>query len=230
MPLRMYGRYRTAGPATVRVQAEINGAALDQTVDVALPALDESNPEIERMWAWQKIDRLLKEADQAGSRSGAINEIVRLGEGYSIVTEYTSFLVLENDAEYQRWKIGRKNVLRLARDRKQQQVLQTELARVRERALADLGPDAVDANRQAAGQSPVTTAVPNASRPATQPVSAPIQSSERNLDLQRAVPSGGGGGGAFDPISGAIVLALAGVGAAAQRRRKIPALDDKKDQ
>ena len=134
MPLRMYGRYRTAGPAKVRVQAEINGAAFDQTIDVNLSAREEGNPEIERMWAWQKIDRLLKEADLSGSRAKAVDEIVRLGEGYSIVTEYTSFIVLENDAEYQRWKIDRRNLLRLARDRRQQQTLQAELALVRERA------------------------------------------------------------------------------------------------
>jgi Ca-activated chloride channel family protein len=222
MPLRMYGRYRTAGSAKVRVRAEINGAALDQTVDVNLPAADDANPEIERMWAWQKIDRLLKEADQAGSRAGAVDEIVRLGEGYSIVTEYTSFIVLENDAEYQRWKIGRRNLLRVARDRKQQQVLQTELAKVRERALADLGPNPVAANRQPEGQAPFTTTVPTTTPQAAQPGSLPSPSQRRNLDIRPAFPSGGGGGGggAFDPISGTIVLALAGLGWATGSRRK----------
>jgi len=219
MPLRMYGRYRTGGPATVRIQAEINGAALDQTVDVNLSAADDSNPEIERMWAWQKIDRLLKEADQAGSRVGAIDEIVRLGEGYSIVTEYTSFLVLENDAEYQRWKIGRRNLLRLARDRKQQQVLQTELAKVRDRALADLGPNSDNANRQSEGQRPLTTAEPAATPQTVQPGGLPRSAEGRNLDLRPGVTSGGGGG-ALDPVSGAIVLVLAGLGFASQRRRK----------
>jgi hypothetical protein len=48
----------------------------------------------------------------------AIAEVVRLGEAYSIATEYTSFLVLENDGEYQRWKIDQRNALRIARDRK----------------------------------------------------------------------------------------------------------------
>lgn len=221
MPLRMYGRYRTAGPAKVRVQAEINGAALDQTVEINLPAADDANPEIERMWAWQKIDRLLKEADQAGTRTGAVDEIVRLGEGYSIVTEYTSFLVLENDAEYQRWKIGRRNLQRLARDRKQQQVLQTELARIRERALADLGPNPVEAARRPTDPAQVTPSGPGSIPQASQPGSLPAPPQGRNFDLRPARPGGGGGGGAFDPISGTIVLALAGLGFAAQRRRKL---------
>ncbi len=209
----MYGRYRNAGPAKVRVQAEINGAAFDQTIDVNLSSREEANTEIERMWAWQKIDRLLKEADLSGSRARAVDEIVRLGEGYSIVTEYTSFIVLENDAEYRRWKIDRRNLLRLARDRKQQQTLQAELGLVRERALADLGPNSMDANRLATAEPPVATTQPD-------PPSRP--SGVRNLDFRPTVHSGGGGGGAFDPISGTIVLAMAGLGVAAQRRRKTP--------
>jgi Ca-activated chloride channel homolog len=187
-------------------------------VSVQLPAIDEANPEIERMWAWQKIDRLLKEADQAGSRTGAIDEIVRLGEGYSIVTEYTSFIVLENDAEYQRWKIQRRNVVRLARDRKQQEVLQAELARIRDKSLADLGPNTAEANRPASSQPAVTTTVPG-----TVPqVAQPVPTSGRNLDFRPSLPGGGGGGGAIDPVSGTIVLALAGLGFATGRRRKSP--------
>ena len=65
-----------------------------------------------------------KAADRSGSRSAVIDEIIRLGETYSIVTEYTSFIVLENDAEYARWKIDRKNLLRTTRDRKQQRLVQ----------------------------------------------------------------------------------------------------------
>ena len=215
MPLRMYGRYRTAGPAKVRVKAEINGAAFDQTVGVHLAPHESANPEIERMWAWQKIDRLLKEAALTGSRTPAIDEVVRLGEGYSIVTEYTSFIVLENDAEYQRWKIDRRNLVRLGRDRQQQQVLQAELTRARERSLANLVPHSSDEDRLASAET-------SPSNPRTVPLPS---SAQRDLNFGTPAPSSGGGhgggGGAFDPISGTIALVMAGLGFAAQRRRKI---------
>jgi hypothetical protein len=58
--------------------------------------------------------------------------------GYSIVSEYTSFLVLENDAEYQRWKLERRNALRIERDRKRQRQLDAQLASIR-RAVGFLG-------------------------------------------------------------------------------------------
>src|SRR5215213_2909423 len=92
------------------------------------------------MWAWNRVQRLLKEADANGSRTSVVDEIVRLGEGYSIVTEYTSFIVLENDAEYPRWQINRKNALRTERDRKGQLALQQQLERMRVAAAEKLGP------------------------------------------------------------------------------------------
>ncbi len=219
MPVRLYGRYRGEGNVDVRVQAEINGAPIDQSVQVQFPGSESGNPEIERMWASQKVERLLKDADRTGSRSTVVDEIVRLGESYSIVTEYTSFLVLENDAEYQRWNIDRKNLLRTGRDRKQQQLVRAQLDALREKALADLGPQENAPKNQAAGQpSPTAPAEQVVTR--STPAPAQPRTTSRDLDFSPSNrPSLGGGGGAFDPITGAIALALAGLGLGASRRR-----------
>lgn len=139
-PVRMYGRYAGDGEARVTLKGDIQGQAFEQTASLVFPESDADNPEIERMWAWHRVDRLLKEADKTGNRDPVIDEIVRLGEGYSIVTEYTSFLVLENDAEYKRWKIERKNARRLTRDREAQTRRQERLAAIREKAMTRLGP------------------------------------------------------------------------------------------
>ena len=222
MPVRLYGRYRGDGDVDVRVRAEINGSPIDQSVQVAFPADEPGNPELERMWAWHRVDGLQKAADRSGSRSAVVDEIVRLGETYSIVTEYTSFIVLENDAEYARWKIDRKNLLRTTRDRKQQQLVQAGLDAIRDKAVADLGPVAAQrklaSNQRTPSPGPVADRTPGRSTP-VQPAS---NSQSRNLDFSpgRRNSGGGGGGGAFDPITGAITLALAGVGAAAARRRR----------
>jgi hypothetical protein len=148
-----------------------------------------------------------------------VDEIVRLGETYSIVTEYTSFIVLENDAEYARWKIERKNLLRTSSDRKQQQLVQAGLDAIREKAVADLGPEA--AERKLASNEGTASNGPAANRTPAQstPLQAPSSPRSRNLDFG-GNSGGGGGGGAFDPITGAITLALAGIGAAAARRRR----------
>src|SRR5688572_1667164 len=140
-PVRIYGRYKGSGKADVSIRGSVNGVEFKQTAKLDLPKEDPGNPEIERMWAWKRIDGILKDADRTGRRTPeTIDEVVRLGEGYSIVSEYTSFLVLENDAEFQRWRITRNNVLRNDRDRQAQQMVRAKFDSMRGKAMADLGP------------------------------------------------------------------------------------------
>jgi Ca-activated chloride channel family protein len=211
MPVRMYGRYRGDGPITATISAGIQGRSSTRTVEVDLPRKDAGNPEIERTWAWHRVQRLLAEADRVGDRRDVIDEIVRLGEGFSIVTEYTSFLVLENDAEYRRWKIERKNALRLERDRTQQRQLREELAELRRMDASTERPaEPEPAARPAARPTPTTSSAPSAP--------SPTQGSRTSPSWD--IDFGGGGGGAIDPISGAIGLALFGSVLAMRRGRR----------
>src|SRR5439155_4718748 len=92
--------------------------------------------------AWHRINSLLKEGDRKGDRSPVAPEIMRLGEDFSIVNEYTSFLVLKNDAEYQRWKIARRNLAATGRDRQAQAKRREQLDAMRNKALYEIGPQA----------------------------------------------------------------------------------------
>jgi Ca-activated chloride channel family protein len=217
-PVRVYGRYRTPGDVKVIASGTVNGQPFTREGTITLPKEDLTSPEIERMWALKKVDRLQKEGDAAGSRSAVVPEIVRLGEGYSIVTEYTSFLVLENDAEYQRWKIDRKNALRIARDRAAQQQVALKLEAMRDREATELGP--VAAGRKAT--EPITQLTAANVPPApSAPAAAPPEFRGRSFDFSpsNGGAGGGGGGGAIDPVSAGAVLA-AGGGAWWLRRRK----------
>lgn len=209
-PVRLYGRYRQAGPVKVRLKADVGGTILDRVVDLEIPqdAKDADNPEIERMWAWHRVQSLLKEADREGSRDAVIQEVVRLGEAYSIVTEYTSFLVLENDAEYRRWQIERKNALRVERDRRAQARVREALDRIRDRSLEALGPAAVE---KRVSLNPVSPASPAA--PAPQPGRAPQPGNRSDVDLG----GGGGGGGAIDAFGLCLVSVLAALVLARKR-------------
>lgn len=171
-PIRIYGRYKGGGKADVSVRGSVNGLEFKQTANLDFPKEDLQNPEIDRMWASKRIDGILKDADRSGTRSREIiDEVVRLGEGYSIVTEYTSFLVLENDAEFQRWKIARNNVLRNGRDRRAQQMVRAQFDSIRSKAMADLGPQSEP--KQLAMAQPVR---PSPMHTQTQP--APSQQSQ----------------------------------------------------
>jgi Ca-activated chloride channel family protein len=173
-PIRVYGRYKGDGEARVTLKGQVQGREIESSVELPFPETDGDNPEIERMWAQKKIDRLLKTADRSGSRAAVTDEVIALGETYSIVTEYTSFLVLENDAEYKRWKIERRNQERISRDRAAQARRQEALDALRQKAMADLGPrnestrtsaQPTAATPQPASSSKPSTATPVASRP-----------------------------------------------------------------
>jgi len=205
-PMRLYGRYQGAGEAQVSLRASVNGVGLKKSANLEFPKEETSNPEIDRMWAWHRIDNLLKQADRTGSRNDVVSEVVKLGEGYSIVTEYTSFLVLENDAEFQRWKIARNNAVRTGRDRKAEEVARVQLEAIRNKAVAGLGPHP---EVQLASLQPMApsraTAQPAAGAPPSSPTpSAPAPSStrpSRGFDI-------GGGSGPVGPLFVGLLLVL----------------------
>lgn len=140
-PLRMIGRYKQGGASQVSVSGEVLGKPFEQTVDVSLPKASDENPEIERMWAYCRVQQLMNELREKGNSADKESEIVRLCEGYSIVSEYASFIVLENDAEYKRWSIQRRNATRVQRDDSARNRLRIQLDNLREQSLAAIGPN-----------------------------------------------------------------------------------------
>lgn len=223
-PLRVYGRYDKAGSTNVTITGDVQGQPFSQSLKLELPTRDDTNPEIERMWAWKRVDQLLASARERGNVDSVRTEVVKLCEEFSITSEYASFIVLENDGEYQRWKIERRNVGRLGRDRAAQARVQQQLETLREQAISKLGPPVETAQKaisqatpaaapgpvdQTVNTQPVPTTMPNLPQPTT-------RGSRPDFDLR--LP-GGGGGGAIDPISAAIGLGLAGASAIAAKRR-----------
>jgi Ca-activated chloride channel family protein len=196
MPVRVYGRYRNAATAKVKVRADLNGSEFRDSSSVVFPATGVETPEIERMWAFHRIQRLLKDADRTGSRDSVIGNIVQLGEAYSIVSEYTSFLVLENDAEYRRWKLERRNVLRIERDRTRQRTLDAQLASIRKGVPDELGPIDPGASKVPA----LSVAPAGATRP--------------------TAPAGINGGGAIDPMTALVALGLTAFALARRRHNR----------
>jgi Ca-activated chloride channel family protein len=199
LPLRVYGRYRQAGPTTVTLRADAGGERIERTLAIEFPEQAGSSP-VERMWASKRIERLLGEAQRGGERGAVVAEVVRLGEAFSIVSEHTSFLVLENDGEYQRWKIERRNALRNERDERALARLRQRLETLRRDGGEGIGPEAVveARERQQQAQAP-------GERGAPRRFEAPAQTADRGGDVDL------GGGGAFDPWMALLALGIAGV-------------------
>ncbi len=210
-PLQLTGRYRQAGAIDVAVSGEIQGQAFEKTITVNLPDSNPDNPEIERLWAWHQVQSLMNQVRSNGESAALVDRIVTLCEGYSIASQYASFIVLENDAEFQRWKIQRRNATRIQRDRQARSRLRDELDSMKD--LSSAGPQ--ESTPPGPGQ-PVSQ-----SRPQSPPERVNGPASPGDLDL---IPSpgprdaGSDGGGALDPISALIAAGLGAAGLARRRR------------
>ncbi len=241
-PVRLYGRYKKNGPAKVQLKADLLGSPTQQAVAINLPAEDQDNPEIERMWALHRVERLMGDGRREGT-PGAVDEIVRLCEGYSIASEFASFIVLENDAEYQRWKIDRRNATRIGRDRQAQLAVHDRLEELRRQTAQQVGPQAadslkqqakrtgrsrtettptqvasVDPNQQPAVETPPAAQTPSTSQAPTTDNTPPVDAFAPQVTSGRHARSGRGGG-AIDPLTGLIAAGLAGLGWASRRKQ-----------
>ena len=81
---------------------------MQYSAKIALKDGEEGNSFIPRLWARQHLDMLL----QQGSSPAIKDEIIALSEEYHIMTPYTSLLVLESDADRERFQVKRRFQMR----------------------------------------------------------------------------------------------------------------------
>lgn len=111
----LFGKYPKEGDVKVNLKGRIGGEEKTWSCSAKLPAADTENPEIERLWALSAIEDRMKGIREADSPS-LKKEVVDLGVEYSLVTEYTSMVVVE-DTEKEGHGIGNKNSDRIQKER-----------------------------------------------------------------------------------------------------------------
>lgn len=118
--LVVFGRYNGSGKVTLTFRAKISGEQKLWTCTATLPEIDTENPELERMWALARIEETMETIREDGETKALRQKMVDLGTEYSLVTDYTSMLVL-NDEELEGAGIQRRNYDRVQRERAAQQ-------------------------------------------------------------------------------------------------------------
>jgi Ca-activated chloride channel family protein len=120
--LVLFGRYDQPGRATVRLNAKMTGADKTYTTTFDFPEIDKDNPEIERLWALDRIE-MIEDKQNAGlmPQSEAKYAICQLGITYQLVTDETSMVLLSDEAFAKR-NIDRRNQPRLAEERRAQTI------------------------------------------------------------------------------------------------------------
>jgi predicted Zn-dependent protease len=92
----------------VIVTGKLNGKPVRFASAVKLDTAESGNEFIPRLWARMHLDALLEQGQTQEIR----DEIIALSEEYHLMTPYTSFLVLESDADRERFKVKRRFMMR----------------------------------------------------------------------------------------------------------------------
>jgi Ca-activated chloride channel family protein len=115
-----FGRYHGAGEVTITMTARISGEEKKWQTTALLPEVATANPELERLWALAKIEEEMEQIREEGETEKRRQEVSRLGVDYSLVTDYTSMLVVTDDVR-ESAGLGNRNAERVQRERAAQQ-------------------------------------------------------------------------------------------------------------
>lgn len=114
--LVLFGHYWGGGIADVKMTAKVAGAPISYRAAFEFPRRFDSNPEIERLWAYRQIEHLQSRLDYFGADPDVEDAIADLAVEYGLVTDYTSMLVVRDEV-FDALGIDRTNRDRVANER-----------------------------------------------------------------------------------------------------------------
>lgn len=98
-PVVLSGRFTGAGRGVVRIRGKMSGHVYEREIAVALPDAQPEHEELATLWARRRVDDLMGE-DFAGLQQGNMRQDLReaitgLGLEYKLMTQFTSFVAVE---------------------------------------------------------------------------------------------------------------------------------------
>ncbi len=96
--LVLAGRYSGHGSSAVIIEGMVNGASRKFTYEVKFPEESSDHEFIPRLWATRRVGNLLDEIRLHGENGELRDEVTQLARKYGIVTPYTAYLIVEDEA------------------------------------------------------------------------------------------------------------------------------------
>jgi Ca-activated chloride channel family protein len=123
--LIVFGHYWGAGEAHVVVDGRVSGDARSYSATFSFPETSVLHPEVERLWAFAKIEDMQNRLDYFGEDADLEQAITDLAVEHGLVTDYTSMIVLREE-RYDELGIKRFNKQRVEKEQlaRQQRAIQ----------------------------------------------------------------------------------------------------------
>lgn len=96
--ISLMGRYKGAGKSTITVSGNINGVRKSFQYAVNLSDENTELDFIPNLWASRAVGYLLDQIRLHGESEELVTEVTRLAKKHGIITPYTSYLILEDEA------------------------------------------------------------------------------------------------------------------------------------
>jgi Ca-activated chloride channel family protein len=134
--LIVFGHYWGDGEASVILDSKVSGQDRSYSTRFEFPEIATLHPEIERLWAFAKIEDLQNRLDYFGEGADLEQAITDLAVENGLVTDYTSMIVLREE------RFDELGIKRLNRER-----VEKELLARQERAVQGIRDHRVDQNQ-----------------------------------------------------------------------------------
>ena len=115
--IKVFGHYWKEGPATVTVSGKVSGKEVTWKSTVNFPSVDTEHPEIDRLWAFAKIQAIEETMEKTGEADDHKKAIQDIAIDYDLVTDFTSMIVVREEI-FQAMQIERNNKARITKEQK----------------------------------------------------------------------------------------------------------------
>jgi Ca-activated chloride channel family protein len=96
--LSILGRYAGSGTGKVTVTGKVNGEEKKYVYEVEFPKKAKKHDFVTSLWAASTVGYLMDQIRLNGEQKELIDEVVRLSKKYGIITPFTSYLIIEDEA------------------------------------------------------------------------------------------------------------------------------------
>lgn len=113
--LLVFGRYGGHGSTAIKLTGSVRGEKRVIAQDIELPKEEPDNAYVAELWATRRVGWLLDEIRRNGESKELKDEVTALARQYGIVTPYTAYLIMEDEAA-RGVPVARRNLRELEQD------------------------------------------------------------------------------------------------------------------